>query len=103
MILSCGDTKRDDVKDDSPSVVGIWNGGNGVYYILNGDNTGVIKDNIEGEDIVWRLEGSKLIITTMLGDTISYRIKFQTDRTMILDNTFKFRKIVKNNRLQFNI
>ena len=84
--------------DLDEKLVGTWVNGD-VYYILREDHTGVTGNKVEGDDIFsWRVIGKRTLQMTIgfPRDTTNLDISFQSDNTLIIDNTFKFRKIVKN-------
>ncbi len=81
-------------KPNADKFIGTWIGESGVYYSFAPDHTGMIGDRIEGERILWwdTVDDSLFLLVDLQPDTIRYKAKFQTERTLVINNTFKFRK-----------
>ena len=93
-LLLAGCTVGGPGKKEEPNILGTWVDATGVYYSFQSDGTGEVGDHIEGEPITWwAIDGDSLFILVGLQpDTLRYKIKLQTERTLVFNNTFKFRK-----------
>lgn len=93
-LIACQEIREHKSDDRATKILGTWVSNEGVYYSFSSDKTGEVGDHIEGEKILWWdiIEDSIFMIIELQPDTIRYKIKFQTERTLVFNNTFKFRK-----------
>ena len=93
-LIACQGIREQKPTDKAGKILGTWVSNEGVYYSFSSDKTGEVGDHVEGEKILWWniIEDSIFIVIELQPDTIRYKIKFQTERTLVFNNTFKFRK-----------
>ena len=93
-LIACQGIREQKPTDKSSKVLGTWVSNEGVYYSFSSDKTDEVGDHVEGEKILWWdiIEDSIFMVIELQPDTIRYKIKFQTERTLVFNNTFKFRK-----------
>ena len=93
-LIACQEIREQKPTDKASKILGTWVSNEGVYYSFSSDKTGEVGDHIEGEKILWwEINGDSIfMIIELQPDTIRYKINFQTERTLVFNNTFKFRK-----------
>lgn len=92
--IGCHQERETGPDNRAEDIIGTWTSDSGVYYSFSSDRTGEVGDLIEGEEILWWSikDDSLLMVIELQPDTTKYKINFQTKRTLVLNNTFKFRK-----------